>query len=76
MCSCASSSKGVSRKPRLGSGSCRAAGKDVAIYGPWAMDLVKLEAGNRETMRRLFPSFLFTRIKSKNCILAKYSPSR
>ncbi|KAH0440361.1 hypothetical protein IEQ34_025603 [Dendrobium chrysotoxum] len=41
MCSCASSSKGVSRKPRLGSGSCRAAGKDVAIYGPWAMDLVR-----------------------------------
>lgn len=58
MCSCASSSKGggVAEAP---SGvwvlSCPKAGKDVAISGPWAMDLVKLEAGNRETMRRLFP---------------------
>lgn len=43
---------------------CPIAGKEVALSGPWAMDLAKLEARNRETMRRLLPSFLLKQIKS------------
>lgn len=66
MCSCASSSKGVSRKPRLGSGSCRALKlewKGCCNFWPLGNGPGE-EAGNRETMRRLFPSFLLTRIRT------------
>lgn len=64
--------EGVSRKPRLGSGSCRALKLERMLQflapGQWTWWNWK-----QEIAKQCVDSFLLTRIKSNNCILSKWN---